>query len=88
MNKPPDLIRRSYDFFIARGGTMQSPLLLGLRLYFFWHLFLIGKGKLANIEKKSPSSWQECMSDDRTAGWVSGKHLFQSTSVSFCEIKM
>ena len=32
---------------------MQSPLLLVLRLYFFWQLFLTGKGKLANIEKIS-----------------------------------
>ena len=32
---------------------MQSPLLLVLRLYFFWQLFLTGKGKLANIEKVS-----------------------------------
>jgi hypothetical protein len=53
MNRPTDLIRRSYDFFIARGATMQLPLLLGLRLYFFWQLFLTGKGKLANIEKVS-----------------------------------
>jgi uncharacterized membrane protein YphA (DoxX/SURF4 family) len=53
MNKPTDLIRRSYEFFIASGAAMQSPLLLGLRLYFFWQLFLTGKGKLANIEKVS-----------------------------------
>lgn len=32
---------------------MQSALLLVLRLYFFWQLFLTGKGKLANIEKVS-----------------------------------
>lgn len=32
---------------------MQSALLLVLRLYFFWQLFLTGKGKLAHIEKVS-----------------------------------
>ena len=53
MNKPTDLIRRGYEFYIASGAAMQSPLLLGLRLYFFWQLFLTGKGKLANIEKVS-----------------------------------
>jgi len=33
--------------------TSQSPFLLVLRLYFFWQLFLSGKGKLANIGKVS-----------------------------------
>jgi putative oxidoreductase len=32
---------------------VQSPLLLSLRVYFFWQLFLAGKGKLSNIGKVS-----------------------------------
>jgi putative oxidoreductase len=53
MNKLTNLLRRGYEFLIAGGATLQSPLLLGLRLYFFWQLFLTGKGKLANIGKVS-----------------------------------
>jgi putative oxidoreductase len=53
MNKPTNLLRRGYEFLIAGGATLQSPLLLALRLYFFWQLFLTGKGKLANIGKVS-----------------------------------
>ena len=30
---------------------LQSPLLLALRIYFFWQLFQGGAGKLSNIEK-------------------------------------
>src|SRR5260221_4916947 len=51
MNKPTNLLRRSYELLIASGGALQSPFLLVLRLYFFWKLFLTGKGKLANIGK-------------------------------------
>ena len=53
MNKPTNLILRGYGFLSASGTAMQSPLLLVLRLYFFWQLFLTGKGKLANIGKVS-----------------------------------
>src|SRR5467141_1486035 len=53
MNKPTNLLRRSYELLIASGATLQSPFLLVLRLYFFWQLFLTGKGKLANIGKVS-----------------------------------
>jgi putative oxidoreductase len=53
MNKPTNLILRGYEFLSASGTAMQSPLLLVLRLYFFWQLFLTGKGKLANIGKVS-----------------------------------
>jgi putative oxidoreductase len=53
MNKQTNLILRGYEFLTASGTAMQSPLLLVLRLYFFWQLFLTGKGKLANIGKVS-----------------------------------
>ena len=51
MNKPTNLLRRGYGLLIASSAALQSPFLLVLRLYFFWQLFLTGKGKLANIEK-------------------------------------
>src|SRR5260370_5037275 len=53
MNKPTNLLRRSYEVLFARVSALQSPFLLVLRLYFFWQLFLTGKGKLANIGKVS-----------------------------------
>src|SRR5260221_9211385 len=53
MNKPTNLLRRSYELLIASGAALQSPFLLVLRLYFFWQLFLTGKGKLSNIGKVS-----------------------------------
>ena len=53
MNKPISLLRRGHELLIASGAALQSPFLLGLRLYFFWQLFLIGQGKLANIGKVS-----------------------------------
>jgi putative oxidoreductase len=45
------LIRRAYELLVAAANLLQSPLLLALRLYFFWQLFLTGKGKLSNIGK-------------------------------------
>jgi putative oxidoreductase len=53
MNKSANLLRRAYEFLIAGGATLQSAFLFVLRLYFFWQLFLTGKGKLANIGKVS-----------------------------------
>jgi putative oxidoreductase len=53
MNKLTSLLWRGYEFLIAGCAAMQSPFLLVLRLYFFWQLFLTGKGKLANIGKVS-----------------------------------
>jgi putative oxidoreductase len=48
-----NLTRRSCEFLLAGSAALQSPFLLLLRLYFFWQLFLTGKGKLANIGKVS-----------------------------------
>jgi len=53
MNKPTHLVRRGHELLIASGAVLQSPFLLGLRLYFFWQLFLTGQGKLANVGKVS-----------------------------------
>lgn len=53
MNKPTKLFRRGHELLMASGTALQSPFLLVLRLYFFWQLFLTGKGKLGNIAKVS-----------------------------------
>jgi putative oxidoreductase len=48
------LVRRLYricDFVCSPGPVVSSAFLLLLRVYFFWQLFLTGKGKLANIGK-------------------------------------
>jgi putative oxidoreductase len=45
------LIRRAYEHFVTAANFLQSPLLLALRIYFFWQLFLAGKGKLTDIGK-------------------------------------
>lgn len=50
------LLRRlylAYEFVFTGGVVLPSAFLLLLRLYFFWQLFLTGKGKLANIGKVS-----------------------------------
>jgi putative oxidoreductase len=47
------LIRRAYQLLVGGANLLRSPLLLGLRVYFFWQLFLAGKGKLSNISKVS-----------------------------------
>lgn len=44
-------IRRSYELLVVIANYLQAPLLLALRVYFFWQLFLAGKGKLLNIER-------------------------------------
>ena len=44
-------IRRAYEQFAAIANYLQAPLLLAVRVFFFWQLFLAGKGKLLNIDK-------------------------------------
>ena len=44
------LIRRAYELFVTVANFLQSPLLLVLRVYFFWQLYLTGKGKLSMLE--------------------------------------
>jgi putative oxidoreductase len=51
MNTIRNALWRAYELLVAFGNLLQSPLLLALRLYFFWQLFLTGKGKLSNIGK-------------------------------------
>ena len=53
MNALYKLIRRAYELLVTGANFVQSPLLLALRVYFFWQLFLAGKGKLSNIGKVS-----------------------------------
>ncbi len=51
MKKLTNLLRSGYELLVAGCAVLQSPFLLALRLYFFWQLFLTGKGKLENIGK-------------------------------------
>jgi putative oxidoreductase len=44
-------LRRAYELLVAAANLLQSPLLLALRIYFFWQLYETGKGKLSNIAK-------------------------------------
>ena len=53
MNTIIKLLRRGYELLVASGNLVQSPLLLVLRVYFFWQLFTTGQGHLANIGKVS-----------------------------------
>jgi putative oxidoreductase len=53
MNTLKDIIRRAYELLVTGANSLKSPVLLALRLYFFWQLFLIGEGKLSNIGKVS-----------------------------------
>jgi len=51
MNAIRNAVWRVYELLITVANFLQSPFLLALRLYFFWQLFLTGKGKLSNIGK-------------------------------------
>src|SRR5260370_18413457 len=51
MKKLTNLLRSGYELLVAGCAILQSPFLLAVRLYFFWQLFLTGKGKLENIGK-------------------------------------
>jgi putative oxidoreductase len=53
MNKFLNLVRRSYEAVVLSAKLLQSPLLLFLRVYFFWQLFQDGQGKLNNLPKVS-----------------------------------
>ena len=46
-----NIIQRAAALFVAGANSLQSPLLLGIRVYFFWQLHLAGQGKLGNMEK-------------------------------------
>jgi putative oxidoreductase len=51
MSRILDPILSAYELLVRAANLLQSPLLLVLRLYFFWQLYLTGKGKLSNIAK-------------------------------------
>jgi putative oxidoreductase len=53
MNAPINAFRRAYERFVLSANLLQSPLLLTLRVYFFWQLFQTGQGKLAHLDKIS-----------------------------------
>jgi putative oxidoreductase len=53
MNTLRNIIRRAYELLVTGANFLRSPFLLVLRVYFFWQLFLAGKGKLSNIGKVS-----------------------------------
>jgi putative oxidoreductase len=53
MNRLLNLARRWYEVVLLSANVLRSPLLLFLRVYFFWQLFLTGLGKLSNIGKTS-----------------------------------
>jgi putative oxidoreductase len=42
---------RVYTVFVRAAETLQSPLLLVMRLYWGWSFFVTGKGKLLNLDK-------------------------------------
>ena len=51
MNTIRNAVSRAYNLLATGANLLQSPLLLALRLYFFWQLYLTGQGKLSNIGK-------------------------------------
>ena len=51
MNTIRNAVWRGYELLATFANFLQSPFLLALRVYFFWQLFLTGKGKLSNIGK-------------------------------------
>jgi uncharacterized membrane protein YphA (DoxX/SURF4 family) len=53
MNVLLGALRRAYQLLFTGGVMLPSGFLVLLRLYFFWQLFLTGKGKLLNISKVS-----------------------------------
>jgi putative oxidoreductase len=42
---------RCYGLLVRGANFLQSPVLLGLRLYWGWQFFLTGRGKLQNLER-------------------------------------
>jgi putative oxidoreductase len=45
------LIERAYELFLKATNSLQSPLLLLIRLYWGWQFWQTGTGKLADISK-------------------------------------
>ena len=51
MNKTIDAGARAYSLFERAFSSLQSPLLLAVRLYWGWQFFQTGLGKLMHIPK-------------------------------------
>ena len=51
MNKAIDAGARAYSLFERAFSSLQSPLLLAVRLYWGWQFFQTGLGKLTHIPK-------------------------------------
>ena len=49
LNKLIVLARAGYDLLVKGASSLQSPLLLTIRLYWGWQFFLSGKGKLGDL---------------------------------------
>jgi len=45
------LVEKFYQWLIAIGNGLRSPVLLLIRLYWGWQFFLTGKGKLVDLAK-------------------------------------
>jgi putative oxidoreductase len=54
-------MKKLYALYVSLVSQLQSPFLLIIRLYWGWHFFLTGKGKLMNL--------------DRTAGFFATLHI-------------
>jgi len=53
MNSITQTCQRAYAILISVADLLRSPVLLAIRLYFFWQLFQTGQAKLTNIAKVS-----------------------------------
>ena len=53
MNTFAESVAEKYRLLVSWLNHLQSPFLLLVRVYFFWQLFLTGRGKLSNIGKVS-----------------------------------
>jgi len=61
ISRTMNAIKTVYRLFVKLANLLQSPLLLAMRLYWGWPLFLTGKGKLMNLS--------------RTAGFFASLHI-------------
>jgi putative oxidoreductase len=44
-------MKKLYALYVSLVSRLQSPFLLIIRLYWGWHFFLTGKGKLLNLDR-------------------------------------
>jgi putative oxidoreductase len=48
-NPPAPFFQRAYGLLVTGASSLQSPVLLALRLYWGWSFFQTGKGKLMHL---------------------------------------